>query len=83
MNNDDWWEKEFDQRPDGNRNKVIVGNCIKLLDPVDSGRTKFKINTAQSLIECIRVMAKRFKRKERTYVLFVSEEQLDLLESDS
>ena len=81
VSDDDWWEKEFRDRPDGNKNKTIIGNCIKLFDPADGKQTHFKINTAKNLIECVRVMAKRFKRKEHTYVVFISEEQFDLFES--
>jgi len=80
---DDWWEKEFRDRPDGNRDRTLKGNSIKLMDPVNENEKYFKINTAKTLIECIRVMAKRFKKKERTYVVFISEEQYDLFKGDT
>jgi len=80
VSDDTWWEEEFKNRPDGNRNKIILGNSVKLADPVDGNQKRFKINSTKSFIECVRVMAQRLRKKERTYVVFVNEEQLGLFE---
>lgn len=82
ISDDEWWEEEFRQRPDGSRDKIILGNCIRLTEPINKSQTEFKINSVKSFIECVRVLGKRVREKERTFVIFVSEQQLDIFKKN-
>ena len=54
-----------------------LGNTITLLPPKNPEQTKFVINEIKVFVECIRVLAHRVKNRQRTYVIFVSEEEFE------